>query len=435
MAFYICSNCGFGSGSWIGKCPDCGEWNSMKQHADLSEDTSSTKGRSSKKKSVQAATLTPLSQVVQTQKNRLQTRIFEFDRVLGGGFISGEVVLLTGEPGIGKSTLLLQSLKHMRVLYISGEESSEQVADRAKRLQIPLEQILFSQETQAESIIETIKEHKDAVDIVVIDSIQTIYSKDVSGMAGSVSQLKECAIQLVTLAKSIHKPMVLVGHVTKEGDVAGPKTLEHLVDCVLLFEGDRISMHRVLRTSKNRFGSTDEVGIFAMNELGLHEVTNPTAFIEHMESVSGRAIVGVAEGKRPLYFEIQTLTVPTTLPMPRRVVKGVDYNKVQLLLAVMRKHLNLQMDTVDIYVNVVGGIDIKSTAADLGIVAALISSIKNIALPEKSVFLGEVGLLGEVRAVLFQDKIIEEAKRLSFTRVVSPKNIRHVRDLMTQLTK
>ncbi len=435
MAFYICSNCGFGSGSWIGKCPDCGEWNSMKQHANLEEEAVGKSGRSNKKKSVQAATLTPLSEVVQTDKNRLQTRIFEFDRVLGGGFISGEVVLLTGEPGIGKSTLLLQSLKHMRVLYVSGEESSEQVADRAKRLQIPLTQILFSQETQAESIIETIKQHKDEVDIVVIDSIQTIYSKDVSGMAGSVSQLKECAIQLVTLAKSIHIPMVLVGHVTKEGDVAGPKTLEHLVDCVLLFEGDRISMHRVLRTSKNRFGSTDEVGIFAMNETGLHEVTNPIAFIEHMESVSGRAIVGVAEGKRPLYFEIQTLTVPTTLPMPRRVVKGVDYNKVQLLLAVMRKHLNLQMDTVDIYVNVVGGIDIKSPAADLGIVAALISSIKNISLPGKSVFLGEVGLLGEVRPVLFQEKIVEEAKRLSFTKVVSPQTIHHVRDLMAQLSK
>ncbi len=435
MAFYICSNCGFGSGSWIGKCPDCGEWNSMKQHANLEEEAVGKSGRSNKKKSVQAATLTPLSEVVQTDKNRLQTRIFEFDRVLGGGFISGEVVLLTGEPGIGKSTLLLQSLKHMRVLYVSGEESSEQVADRAKRLQIPLTQILFSQETQAESIIETIKQHKDEVDIVVIDSIQTIYSKDVSGMAGSVSQLKECAIQLVTLAKSIHIPMVLVGHVTKEGDVAGPKTLEHLVDCVLLFEGDRISMHRVLRTSKNRFGSTDEVGIFAMNETGLHEVTNPIAFIEHMESVSGRAIVGVAEGKRPLYFEIQTLTVPTTLPMLRRVVKGVDYNKVQLLLAVMRKHLNLQMDTVDIYVNVVGGIDIKSPAADLGIVAALISSIKNISLPGKSVFLGEVGLLGEVRPVLFQEKIVEEAKRLSFTKVVSPQTIHHVRDLMAQLSK
>lgn len=433
MAFYICSNCGFGSGSWLGKCPDCGEWNSMKRQNDAGEDAK-TKG-SSRKKLVEATALTPLSAVDSTKKDRLATKLFEFDRVLGGGFISGEVVLLTGEPGIGKSTLLLQCLKHMKVMYVSGEESAAQVADRAKRLHIPLDQILFSTETQTESIVETIKKEADSVDVVVIDSIQTVYSKDVSGMSGSVSQLKECAIQLVALAKSLHKPMVIVGHVTKEGDVAGPKTLEHLVDCVLLFEGDKISMHRVLRASKNRFGSTDEVGIFAMNETGLVEVTNPTAFIEDNESTPGRAIVGVAEGKRPLFFEIQTLAVPTTLPMPRRIVKGVDYNKVQLLLAVIRKHLHLQMDTHDIYVNVVGGIDIKSPAADLGIVASLISSFKNIALPAKSVFLGEVGLLGEVRPVFYQERIVEEAKRLSFGKTYSPANIKHVRDLLSQISK
>lgn len=428
MAFFICANCGYGSGSWLGKCPDCGEWNTMKRHADPTEEP---KGKGvARKKVVEASSLTPLSEVKVSSKNRLQTKLYEFDRVLGGGFISGEVVLLTGEPGIGKSTLLLQSLKHMSVLYVSGEESAEQVADRASRLQVDLSRILFSTETQTESIVETIKEQAKSVDVVVIDSIQTIYSKDVNGMAGSVSQLRECSIQLVALAKSLNKPMIIVGHVTKEGDVAGPKTLEHLVDCVLLFEGDKVSMHRVLRASKNRFGSTDEVGIFAMNEAGLEEVTNPTAFIDGNESTPGRAIVGVSEGKRPLYFEIQTLTVPTTLPVPRRVVKGVDYNKVQLLLAVMRKHLNVHMDTQDIYVNVVGGIDIKSTAADLGIIAALLSSFKNTPLPPKSVFLGEVGLLGEVRPVFFQDRIIEEAKRLSFTNVVSPQNVKHVRDLM-----
>jgi len=433
MSFFICSDCGYGSGSFIGKCPDCSAWNTMKRHAAPGSDAKGKKGAEKKKEAVAAAELTSLSNIKTTTKNRLGTGLFEFDRVLGGGFISGGVVLLTGEPGIGKSTLLLQSLKSMNVLYASGEESAEQVSDRAKRLGIPLGQVKFTSETQTESIVETIKQHKDDIDIVVIDSIQTIYSKDVTGMAGSVSQLKECAMQLVALAKSIHVPMVIVGHVTKEGDVAGPKTLEHLVDCVLLFEGDKVSMHRVLRANKNRFGSTDEVGIFAMHETGLAEVTNPTAFIEGDKPTPGRAIVGVSEGKRPLYFEIQTLTVPTTLPVPRRVVKGVDYNKVQLLLAVIRKHLHLQMDAHDIYVNVVGGIDIKSPAADLGIVASLVSSMKNISLPKKSVFLGEVGLLGEVRDVFFQDNIIKEAKRLSLTKVISPQNTKHVRELLAHI--
>ncbi len=406
----------------------------MKRHANPDEgEKKGGRGGDKKKESVGATTLTPLSKVQTTTKNRLSTGMFEFDRVLGGGFINGEVVLLTGEPGIGKSTLLLQSLKSMRVMYVSGEESAEQVADRAGRLNIPLDQILFTGETQTESIVQTIKQQKDNIDMVVIDSIQTIYSKEVVGMAGSVSQLKECAMQLVALAKSINKTMVIVGHVTKEGDVAGPKTLEHLVDCVLLFEGDKVSMHRVLRANKNRFGSTDEVGIFAMHETGLVEVTNPTAFIEGQSPTPGRAIVGVSEGKRPLFFEIQTLAVPTTLPVPRRVVKGVDYNKVQLLLAVIRKHLNLHMDTYDIYVNVVGGIEIKSPAADLGIVASLVSSMKNVALPKNTVFLGEVGLLGEVRQVFFQDNITKEARRLSLDNVISPTTTKHVKDLLSRI--
>jgi len=424
MSFFICSNCGYGSGSWIGKCPDCSEWNTLKEQKD---------DEVTNKKDLQDFKTTKFSEIKTANKQRKQTGIFEFDRVLGGGIIPGEVVLLTGEPGIGKSTLLLQALQKLSTVYVSGEESAEQVRDRAHRLKIPLTKLQFSDVLQIEAVIKGLQSlNKDSsIDLLVVDSIQTIYSREVPASAGSITQLKETTQKLVQLAKKSNIPIIIVGHVTKEGDIAGPKMLEHLVDCVLLFEGEKVSHHRVLRSLKNRFGSTDEIGIFEMNENGLKEVDNPLAFLENQQTdnVPGKAIVGVAEGKRPLFFEIQTLTVPTSLSFPRRVANGVDFNKAQLLLAVVRKHLNLSMDTLDIYINVVGGVSVKSPAVDLGIIASLVSSITNVPIPKKTVLFGEVGLLGEIRPVFFQDKIIQEATRLKFSNVISSKNLKNIKDL------
>lgn len=427
MAFYICANCGYGSAGWMGKCPDCGEFNTFKQQREG--------GDTRKTSTTQKLSVTTLKSVASIQKNRKQTGIFEFDRVLGGGVTPGAVILLTGEPGVGKSTLLLQGLQQLKTLYISGEEAAEQVRDRAERLKANLDNFSFSGDLQVEGIVQGLHEYKKDIDIVVIDSIQTIYSKSIEAAPGNVSQLRETAAQLIAAAKELKLPIIIVGHVTKEGDIAGPKTLEHMVDTVLNFEGERVSQFRVLRASKNRFGSTDEIGIFEMKGTGLTEVNNPLAFLEDIkEEVPGKAIVGVMEGRRPLFFEIQTLASPTMLPMPRRVVKGVDYNKVLLLLAVIRKNLGLPLDKYDIYVNVIGGVDIKSTAADMGIIASLISSLHNIPLSSQTLFIGEVGLLGEVRKVYGQDRIVAEAQRLNFSNIFSPLNVRTIKDLKKALS-
>jgi len=422
MALFICSNCGYGSASWMGRCPDCSQWNT------LVEQRQEKSGRSKEK--TKPLKLTSLSKIGTQRKERIKTEIFEFDRVLGGGIVPGEIILLTGEPGVGKSTLLLQTLKNAKTIYISGEESAEQVKDRAERLKINMNNLLFSGDLQIEGIIEGIENHRDEIDVIVIDSVQTIYSNRLDTAPGSVSQLKETATQLITFAKQNKLAVILIGHVTKEGSVAGPKTLEHLVDCVLSFEGDKISHHRILRAAKNRFGSTDEIGIFEMKSGGLHEVNNPLAFLEDTSgTTAGKVIVGVIEGRRPLFFEIQTLVSSTVFPSPRRVVKGVDFNKVQLLIAVIKKQFNLPLDRFDVYVNVVGGVSIKSTAADLGIAASLISSIKNIRVPNKTVFIGEVGLLGEIRSVVHEDKIMQEARRLKFQSIISSQRVKSISDL------
>ena len=429
MAFFICSECGFGSGSWIGKCPDCGKWNTLKEKPEFAKNSSNKKGEAVKK-----ITITSLSKVKSSTKSRLSTGIFEFDRVLGGGIVPGEVILLTGQPGIGKSTLVLQAFQRLKVLYISGEESAEQVKNRAERLSVNLNDLSFSSDLQIESIIQSLEELKDEIEIVIIDSVQTIYSKDIQGPVAGISQLKEVTKKIINFAKQSKLSVLLIGHINKEGDVAGPKTLEHFVDCVLELEGEKVSNFRLLRASKNRFGSTDEIGIFEMKQKGLSEVKNPLVFLETDKKLEpGKAIVGVAEGKRPFFFEIQTLVVPTSLMNPRRVVKGLDYNKILLLLAVIRKNLHLPLDRFDVFVNVVGGVSIKSTAADLGFIASLISSFKNIALPANSLFVGEVGLLGEIRSSFLEEKIIKEAKRLGFKKIYSSKLIKNVKDFAKQI--
>jgi len=427
MSFYICSECGYGSGSWIGKCPDCGQWNTLKEQPNFEKS-------SKKSEAVKKITITSLSKIKTSSKSRQSTGIFEFDRVLGGGIVPGEVILLTGQPGIGKSTLVLQAFQKMKILYISGEESAEQIKNRAERLSVNLDNLLFSSDLQIESIIRSIEEIKDEIEIIIIDSVQTIYSKDIGGPVAGVSQLKEVTKKIINFSKQTKIPVLLIGHITKEGDIAGPKTLEHFVDCVLELEGEKISNFRLLRASKNRFGSTDEIGIFEMKQKGLTEVKNPLIFLETDKKLEpGKAIVGVAEGKRPFFFEIQTLVVPTSLMNPRRVVKGLDYNKVLLLLAVIRKNLHLPLDRFDVFVNVVGGVSIKSTAADLGFIASLISSFKNIALPANSLFVGEVGLLGEIRSSYLEEKIIDEAKRLGFKKIYSSYLIKNVKDFAKKI--
>lgn len=424
MSFYICSNCGYGSASWLGRCPDCGEFNTLKQQDD--EFKTSTK----KKEAIKKLTLTSFNKIQTKEKGRFKTGAFELDRVLGGGIVPGEVILLSGEPGVGKSTLLLQTLHNVRTAYISGEEAAEQVKERAERLRINLDNFLFSDDLQIEGIVEGIEEMKNKIEVVVVDSIQTVYSKTIDSSAGSITQLRECTNRLIYLAKKSKVAVIIVGHITKVGDIAGPKTIEHAVDCVLNFEGERISNYRILRSSKNRFGPTDEIGIFEMKQKGLTEISNPLIFLENKDEPEvGKSIVGVAEGKRSLFFEIQTLVTSTILPIPRRVVKGVNYNKVLLLLAVVRKYLNFPLDKFDIYVNVVGGVEIKSTASDLGIIASLISSIKNHSILKKTVFIGEVGLLGEIRGVYLEEKILSEANRLGFKHIYSSSNLKHIKDL------
>jgi len=415
---YICSNCGYGSVSWMGKCPSCGAWQSFVE-----------KKGEKKELTIEKLNLISLEEIKNEEKNKKPTGIFEVDRVLGGGLVLGEIVLLTGEPGVGKSTLLLQALNNFRCLYISGEESASQVSHRAKRLNINLKNILFSENIQIEGIITGLKTIRKKIDILVIDSIQTLFSSKIETPTGSLSQIKEITNQIINFAKKNNLPVIIVGHITKEGEVAGPKTLEHLVDCVLSFEGEKESNFRLLRASKNRFGPTDEIGIFEMKSTGLKPLSNPLIFLEDNEEKPGKAIIGITEGKRPLFFEIQTLTVPTILSLPRRVVKGLDYNKVLLLLAVARKHLHLSLEKFDLYVNVVGGVNIKSTAADLGFIVSLVSSIKNQSPPKKSLFIGEVGLLGEIRKTYFEEKIEAEAKRLGFFSIFSSTNLKNIKEI------
>lgn len=419
MAYYTCSNCDYGSASLIGRCPSCNQWNTFVNK----ERFESKKGIEETKNII----LTPLSKIKTQQKQKRKTGLFEFDRVVGGGVLPGEVILLTGEPGVGKSTLLLQSFQSFSTVYISGEESAEQVRDRAERLQINSHNFYFTNEGQMEGLIDAIKKLKVKPDVVIIDSIQTVYSNTVDGPPGSINQIKESANILIKFAKQEMVTVILIGHITKEGDIAGPKTLEHAVDCVINFEGEKISQYRILRTTKNRFGGVDEIGIFQMKKNGLEEVNNPLIFVQEEKEITvGKSIVGIIEGNRSLFFEIQALAVPSSLGIPRRIVKGVDYNKLLILLAVMKKHLSLPLDSYDIHINVIGGVKITSPLADLGIISSVYSSLKNIPIAKKTVFIGEVGLLGEIRKGFGEDKIIREAKRLSFKNIFSSVNIKDI---------
>ena len=410
---FQCQKCGYSSPKWLGKCPDCNEWNSFVEEVGVT-----------KLKGQKTASPVLLSDISPESGSRYSTGIKELDRTLGGGVVQGSVVLVGGDPGIGKSTIILQSLDGLsklgKVLYVSGEESPEQIKIRAERLNISSDQIVLLPETSLEGIMSVAK--KLSPKVIVIDSIQTIFSLDLPSAPGSVSQIRECSTRLMFLAKKKNIPLFIIGHVTKDGAIAGPKVLEHIVDTVLYFEGDKGNPFRILRAVKNRFGSTNEIGVFEMHESGLREVDNPSELFlsERPENVPGSVVTVSLEGTRPLLVEIQALVTVSSFGVPRRTAIGVDYNRINLLVAVLDKRLGMQMGGMDIYVNVVGGLKIDEPAIDMGIIAAIVSSFKNQPVKQGLFTFGEVGLSGELRAISQPDIRINEAVKLGFERGIVP---------------
>lgn len=415
---YYCQSCGHESTKWMGQCPGCREWNTFVE--EMVEKTTASKA-----KAASAAKVTTLSAIELDAEERMTTAMPELDRVLGGGIVKGSLVLVGGDPGIGKSTLLLQvcqnlSKQAVKVLYISGEESLQQIKIRAKRIGEFTDDLSLLCETNLDIIQEVIKKERPTV--VIIDSIQTMYNEAVSSAPGSVSQVRESTGILMQVAKGMGISIFIVGHVTKEGVVAGPRVLEHMVDTVLYFEGDRHASYRILRGVKNRFGSTNEIGVFEMRNEGLREVENPSEFMlsGKPEGASGSVVACSMEGTRPILLEIQALVCHSNLGIPRRTAAGTDYNRVNLLMAVLEKRMGLSLSACDAYVNIAGGIRMNEPAIDLGIVLALVSSYKEIAIDEKTICFGEVGLSGEVRAVSMAEQRIQEAKKLGFTTCILP---------------
>ena len=413
---FVCSSCGYESTKWLGKCPACNEWNSFYEEKLVSSNTNK------KEKSI---TPTPLTNVENRETVRISTGFKEVDRVLGGGLVNGSLVLLGGEPGIGKSTLILQICNKLaldgKVLYVSGEESAEQIKLRANRLNIKNDNILFLGETDMDIIEKAIENITPK--LVIIDSIQTMYSEEITSTAGSVSQVREVTSRIMKNCKQNNITTIIIGHVTKDGNIAGPRVLEHMVDTVLYIEGERYFSYRVLRSVKNRFGSTNEIGMFEMQNEGMVEINNPSSILisEREDNPSGSIIVATMEGTRSLLVELQALTTPSVFGMPRRNTNGIDYNRLTLLSAVLEKKLGLPLGTQDIYLNIVGGIKINEPAIDLGIILAVCSSYKNISIPKEVVAIGEVGLTGEVRAINLIEKRLNEAEKLGFKCCIIPK--------------
>lgn len=422
---FVCQQCGYESSQWIGKCPNCDTWNSLVET--VKEQAVSSQLSAVSQRVIQKPQ--KLSDVKHIEKNRLKSGFIEFDRVMGGGVVPGSVTLLAGDPGIGKSTILLHVIAQTGGLYVSGEESAEQIKLRAKRLGIEGDKIIVFPEINVEGIVGVIAE--SPFPLVVIDSIQTLVSSDLDGMAGSVGQIRHCAEELVAVAKAKGIPIIIIGHVTKEGTIAGPKVLEHMVDTVLYLEGERFANARILRTLKNRFGAIEEVGIFEMVDNGLKEIDNPSALFlqDRVKNVPGSVVTVIMEGTRPMLVEIQALVVSTLLPMPRRVANGFDYNRLQLLVAILQKRLNIPLGTFDVFVNVSGGLKVSEPAADLAVAMAILSSFKNKAMDPKAAVFGELGLLGEVRSIGSEERRMKEAKRLGFTTVHMPKNIHNLKQV------
>lgn len=429
---FFCQNCGHEESKWLGQCPACKEWNTfVEEKITVSASGKSGAARSGKETDIN---IVPLMNVSTDEDERIQTQIQELDRVLGGGIVEGSLVLVGGDPGIGKSTLLLQVCQKLssinkKVLYISGEESLKQIKLRANRMGEFSGNLFLLCETNLEMIRTAIEKQKP--EMVVIDSIQTMYSEEVTSAPGSVSQVRESTNVFMQLAKGMNIAVFIVGHVTKEGTVAGPRVLEHMVDTVLYFEGDRHASYRILRSVKNRFGSTNEIGVFEMRKEGLIEVENPSEFMlsGKPENASGSVVACAMEGTRPMLMEIQALVCRSNFGMPRRTAAGIDYNRVNLLMAVLEKRVGLPLSNYDAYVNIAGGIRMNEPAIDLGVIMAVASSYKNKPVAEDMIVFGEVGLSGEVRAVTMPEQRVAEARKLGFKTCVLPevcvKNIGH----------
>jgi len=419
---FVCQQCGYEAPRWSGRCPNCGEWNT------LVETIEERPGPSVSRLTAQTVPQ-PITAISTDGFARIPVPMSEFNRALGGGIVPGSVVLIGGDPGIGKSTLLLQlsallAANGKPTLYVSGEESTQQIKMRAHRLNISEEQLYVLSETSLNHILGQI-EHLEP-QLVVVDSIQAVYLEELESSAGSIGQVRECAATLLRMAKSRHIPIFIVGHVTKEGAIAGPRVLEHMVDTVLYLEGERFHSYRLLRSVKNRFGSTNEVGVFEMQEQGLVEIADPSqAFLsERLASATGSVVTVTMEGTRPLLVEIQALTTMTSFGLPRRTANGIDFNRLLLLIAVLSKGVGFKLVTQDIFVNVVGGLRINEPAADLGVAVAIASSFRGVPIADDCVMLGEVGLSGELRSVGHAEKRLTEAAKLGFKRCIVPQFLR-----------
>ena len=418
---FVCSNCGYESAKWLGKCPACNEWNSFYE-----EKVTGTVSSSSGEKVKKSVTPRKLKEIEGISEVRISTGIGELDRVLGGGLVKGSLVLVGGEPGIGKSTLILQLCNKMngegKVLYVSGEESAEQVKIRADRLNINNEDIMFLGETDIDIIQESILSINPK--LVIIDSIQTMYSQEITSAAGTVSQVREITARIMRICKDNNITTIIIGHVTKDGNIAGPRVLEHMVDTVLYLEGERYFSYRLLRSVKNRFGSTNELGMFEMKNEGMVEITNPSSILitQRDDNPAGSVIVASMEGTRPLLIELQALTSTSVFGIPKRTANGFDYNRLAVLIAVLEKRAGLALGGQDVYLNVVSGIKIVEPAVDLGVILACSSSYKNVSIPKDVVAIGEVGLTGEVRAVNMIEKRIKEAEKLGFKKCIIPES-------------
>lgn len=417
---FVCGECGYETPKWVGKCPGCGEWNTMVEDVRLPQKAAV----SAAPRPAHTFSAMPLSQINAADEHRLVTGISELDRVLGGGIVKGSVILLSGDPGIGKSTILLQVCNALqgdiKILYVSGEESAIQIKLRAKRIGVESDAVSVMTETDVQTVCEYINSARP--DLVMIDSIQTMQHPDISSSPGSIVQVRESANLLLRTGKSLDIPIFIVGHVNKGGDIAGPKVMEHIVDTVLYFEGERNQSCRILRAIKNRFGSTNEIGVFEMTETGLAEVENPSAMMlsGRMSDVSGGCITCIIEGTRPILAEVQGLVAATGFGNARRTAAGFDYNRLNLLLAVLEKRLGLMFSNLDTYINIVGGIRLDEPAADLAVAMALVSGLRDIPIDENTIAFGEIGLSGELRSVPRAQARVNEAERMGFTRCILP---------------
>lgn len=417
---FVCSECGNESPKWLGKCPACNSWNTFYEQKveKYTENNKIEKKINNKPK--------PLNTFVGQEANRTSTGYSELDRVLGGGIVKGSLILLGGEPGIGKSTLILQLCEKVqgegKVLYVSGEESAEQIKLRADRLEVKNDDLMFLGETDIDIVKDAIIETNPK--LVIIDSIQTMYSDEITAAAGSVSQVREITSQIMRICKSQQITTIIIGHVTKEGNIAGPRVLEHMVDTVLYLEGERYNTYRILRAVKNRFGSTNEIGMFEMRQEGMCEVTNPSNILisERDGNPSGSCIIASIEGTRPILVEIQALTSQTVFGIPKRTANGIDYNRIAVLMAVIEKRAGLSLGNQDVYINIAGGMKLSEPAIDLGIIATVASAYKNIPIPRDTIVMGEIGLTGEVKRINLIEKRLKEAEKLGFKTCIIPEN-------------